>query len=89
VPGEVDAREAKKTTSKFSALAKFQNLDSRGTSSSDDLSTTVQSLHQNAVVEIALYQGDASSATKFSTVGMDGKVIVWDMDEVAKRISVA
>eukprot|EP00045_Choanoeca_perplexa_P003763 m.33279 g.33279 ORF g.33279 m.33279 type:complete len:397 (+) comp12217_c0_seq1:98-1288(+) len=87
--GEVDAREEKKKASKFSALAKFQNLDSRGTSSSDDLSTTVKSLHQNAVVEIELYQGDASSATKFSTVGMDGKVVIWDMDEVAKRISVA
>ena len=89
VLGEVDAREEKKKVSKFSALAKFQNLDSRGTSSSDDLTTSVQSLHQNAVVEIELYEGDAASATKFSTVGMDGKVVIWDLDEVAKRISIA
>eukprot|EP00730_Choanoeca_flexa_P014953 TRINITY_DN6729_c0_g2_i2.p1 TRINITY_DN6729_c0_g2~~TRINITY_DN6729_c0_g2_i2.p1 ORF type:complete len:439 (+),score=119.16 TRINITY_DN6729_c0_g2_i2:103-1317(+) len=88
--GEVDAREEKKKASKFSALDKFKNLDSRGTSASADLSTSVKSIHQNAVVEIELYEGDAARVSKFSTVGVDGKVVIWDMAEVAKRgVSVA
>lgn len=84
--GEVDAREEKKTTSKFSALDKFRNLDSRGT---EEKVAAVKSAHQNAIVELKLFEGDAGSATKFSTVGVDGKLVIWDMDEVSKRLSVA
>jgi actin related protein 2/3 complex subunit 1A/1B len=85
VPGAVDAREEKESKGKVSALDKFRNMDSRGSTAEEDLNTAVQSRHQNAIAGIAVFQGDGGRVQKFSTVGMDGKLIIWDMADVAKR----
>ena len=78
------------------ALAKFKQLDSHGqnsssgmtggassTSTSADLNTT----HQNSINNIKPFQGARASVTKFSTSGMDGKVVIWDVKSLESAIA--
>lgn len=83
--GEMDGREEKASSgSKFAALDKFRNMDSKGTVNAADVATDVKSTHQNAIGDLRLFAGDAGSASKLSTAGKDGKIVIWDMAEVVK-----
>ncbi|KAI9262734.1 WD40-repeat-containing domain protein [Sporodiniella umbellata] len=67
----------KKTSQAASVLARFKTMDSRGEAEND---TSLNTVHQNTINEIRIYEGDRSNVTKFSTCGVDGKVVVWDFD---------
>lgn len=84
--GEADGKEDKsgQSQAKFSALAKFRNMDSKGTDESSELETSVQSTHQNAINNIYIVRGSVGDVSVFSTAGKDGKVVLWDMAEIAK-----
>jgi actin related protein 2/3 complex subunit 1A/1B len=83
--GDMDARQEKESKSKFSALDKFRNLDSRGTTESSDLKTTVMTRHQNAISEMSVFAGSAGAVSKFASVGMDGRIVIWSTEEATKR----
>jgi actin related protein 2/3 complex subunit 1A/1B len=82
--GETDGKEDKsaKDPAKFSALKKFQNLDSKGTEEAADLETAVSTTHQNAINNICIVSGTVGNIKTFSTSGKDGKVVLWDMAEI-------
>jgi actin related protein 2/3 complex subunit 1A/1B len=83
--GELDGREAKtENKNKFAALAKFRDMDTKGTGDASATATKVKSTHQNAISDIALFAGGASSVAKFSTTGKDGRLVIWDMVEASK-----
>ena len=69
----------KASTSSFRALDKFRNLDSKGTAASSDLETKVNTTHQNCIADLKLHSGDKANAESFSTVGSDGKIVVWKL----------
>ncbi len=85
IKGEADARDAKgpKGPAKFSALDTFKNMDSKGTTDSSDLETTVASTHQNSINNIAIVSGTVGNVKQFSTSGKDGKIVIWDMAEIS------
>mmetsp|Transcript_7216 Transcript_7216/g.18535 ORF Transcript_7216/g.18535 Transcript_7216/m.18535 type:complete len:378 (+) Transcript_7216:65-1198(+) len=73
----------KKKEVKVSAMAKFQNLDKKGSADTSKTATTVQSTHQNSISEISIFEGDKDGAKMLSTIGVDGKIVFWDVPKIA------
>lgn len=59
-------------------------MDTKGTEDASEVSTDVLSTHQNAIGDLQLFAGDAGNASKFSTAGKDGKIVIWDLAEIRK-----
>ena len=62
----------------------FGNLDSKGQAQSND--TKLKTTHQNAISYIGLASGSRLEVTKFTTAGLDGKVINWDVRALEAQI---
>lgn len=60
-----------------SAMRKFQSLDRNARIETAD--TTLDSVHQNAVTCICLHSGTKLKAKTFSTTGLDGQLVIWDV----------
>lgn len=68
----------KKETTGVSAMKIFQSLDRNLRTENDD--ANLNSIHQNAIACIAIYEGDKiSGVRKISTSGLDGQVVIWDI----------
>lgn len=67
----------RKIAQSSSVLNRFKTMDSRGELNNDTILTTV---HQNTISEIRRYAGTRDNVTKYSTSGVDGKVVIWDFD---------
>lgn len=62
--------------SEESALNMFRQMDLKGQTKNDTKLTTV---HQNTVSTIRVYQGPPGSVSKFSSSGVDGRLVVWNV----------
>ncbi|EIM89804.1 actin-like protein ARPC3 [Stereum hirsutum FP-91666 SS1] len=72
------------------AFNTFKNADSRGigggpggmggAGGSGD--TELFTVHQNTITSVRPYEGDRSNVTKVSTSGVDGKLVVWNVNAV-------
>ncbi|KAJ3277535.1 Polycomb protein sop-2 [Borealophlyctis nickersoniae] len=72
---KIDAGK-KKEVSGNSAFRKFQQMDSRSQSTTDvELNTT----HQNTITSVRAFAGAPNNISKFSTTGVDGKLVFWDL----------
>ncbi|RWS10321.1 actin-related protein 2/3 complex subunit 1A-like protein [Dinothrombium tinctorium] len=77
-------KSQRKEVDGFSAMKKFQNMDKRairelefnGAAGGDSLLETV---HQNTIKEIRVYESKGSTVEKISTVGLDGKLVLWEL----------
>lgn len=58
-------------------MRKFQSLDRQARINDD---TALETVHQNAITGLCLYSGSKGAVTKFSTSGVDGQLVVWDMN---------
>lgn len=67
----------KRETGGISAMRIFQSLDRNAKSENAD--TSLESIHQNAIACICLYAGDKAGATRVSTSGLDGQLVIWDL----------
>eukprot|EP00052_Salpingoeca_macrocollata_P020946 m.178113 g.178113 ORF g.178113 m.178113 type:complete len:376 (+) comp21410_c0_seq4:75-1202(+) len=79
--GKMDV-PAKKATKTLSAMDKFKTLDKKGTTDEDSTRTSVDSVHQNAINQLEAYAGAAGAVSKFTTSGVDGKIVIWDIKEI-------
>ncbi|CAK9291011.1 unnamed protein product [Gordionus sp. m RMFG-2023] len=68
---------SEKLSSNVSAMSKFQSMDKHATSAK--IETIVHTLHQNTINEIKLVVGGKANAEVFSTVGIDGLMVMWDV----------
>jgi len=71
-----------------SAFNTFRNADSRGiSSSSSTVSNATESelftVHQNTITDLRPYDGAPGAVSRVSTSGVDGKLVVWDVNAVA------
>ncbi|KAL9099409.1 MAG: hypothetical protein Q9187_009501, partial [Circinaria calcarea] len=66
-PGMGDQREE-------SALNMFRQMDLKGKAKDD---TQLKTVHQNTIATIRVYDEAGGSLKKFSTSGVDGRVVVW------------
>ncbi|KAI4470759.1 actin-related protein 2/3 complex subunit 1 [Holotrichia oblita] len=75
----------KKQAGGLSAMNIFQSLDKRSTSEVND--TKLDSVHQNAITSICQYSGEKGNIKSFSTSGMDGLLVIWDVMTLEKTIA--
>ncbi|KAI0966981.1 WD repeat domain-containing protein [Xylaria arbuscula] len=66
-PGLGEAREE-------SALNMFKQMDLKG-KVKDDIQ--LKTVHQNTITTLRVYEGSNGSVSKFSTSGVDGRVVIW------------
>eukprot|EP01135_Chromosphaera_perkinsii_P010617 Nk52_evm17s2192 gene=Nk52_evmTU17s2192 len=79
-------QKKKKTVAASSAMNKFKMLDSRNTESSKN-DTELNSVHQNAVSSITVFSTNADgSVAKFTTSGVDGRLVTWDIKSLESSI---
>lgn len=74
----------KKAGAGMSAMARFKKLDDLGT---DDKGTTVTTTHLNAISELRVTKSDEGKVKQFSSAGMDGKIVFWDVGVLASTIT--
>ncbi|XP_064478401.1 actin-related protein 2/3 complex subunit 1A-like isoform X2 [Ornithodoros turicata] len=70
-------KSQKKEVDGVSAMRKFRNMDKHAMESRGD--TLLDTVHQNTITSVTLYQGSKNGATKFTTSGMDGNLVIWDL----------
>lgn len=75
----------KKAGGGISAMARFKMMDSRGGAESDN-STTLDTTHQNAIKELRPTKMAGAKLKQFSSVGKDGKLVIWDVDALVAAI---
>lgn len=74
----------KRSASVVSAMQHFISIDRTSRLESQD--TVLDCIHQNAISYIAIYAGDKSHATKISTSGLDGQLVIWDMNSLTRSM---
>lgn len=74
----------KKEAGGLSAMKKFQSLDRQARVETSD--TNLESIHQNAITCVCVYAGGKGDATKFSTSGADGQLVIWDLVGLERAI---
>lgn len=67
----------KKESVDGSAKNMFRQMDSRAQFSNED--TELPSIHQNTITCIRPWTQSGGAVTKFSTTGLDGKLVIWDV----------
>jgi len=65
------------------AFSTFRDADSRGQSGSNSLNDTkLLTVHQNTITSVRPYESKGSRVAKVSTSGVDGNLVIWDVDDV-------
>jgi len=71
---------------KAGAFATFRDADTRGQSSiagsGSSTDTKLLTTHQNTITNVRPYEYSGSNVTKVSTSGVDGMLVIWDVDAV-------
>ncbi|KND00713.1 uncharacterized protein SPPG_03831 [Spizellomyces punctatus DAOM BR117] len=74
--GKLDQGQ-KKSVAANSAFRVFQQMDSRAQQTNQDVE--LNTTHQNTITSVRPYAGYPDNVTKFSTSGVDGKLVIWDV----------
>ncbi|KAL7740405.1 hypothetical protein ACLKA6_013202 [Drosophila palustris] len=76
--GKLD-KSQKREASGITAMSIFQSMDRNMRTENTD--TVVDSIHQNAITGMRLYAGDKDNASKVSTSGVDGQLVIWTVEQ--------
>ena len=63
-----------------SAMEHFRNMDKRATT--EDCTTALETLHQNSITQVSIYEVDKQDCRKFCTTGIDEAMTIWDFKNV-------
>ncbi|PSN42732.1 Actin-related protein 2/3 complex subunit 1A [Blattella germanica] len=74
----------KKEAGGLSAMRKFQSLDRQARIETND--TTLETIHQNAITCLCIYKGTKGSSSRVSTSGLDGQLVIWDLESLENAI---
>ncbi|XP_053412468.1 actin-related protein 2/3 complex subunit 1A isoform X1 [Nycticebus coucang] len=67
----------------MSAMERFRNMDKRATT--EDRNTALETLHQNSITQVSIYEVDKQDCRKFCTTGIDGAMTIWDFKVICRR----
>ncbi|CAH0545970.1 unnamed protein product [Brassicogethes aeneus] len=81
--GRLDTSQ-KKDTGGLSAMKMFHSLDKQARLETND--TNLDSIHQNAITCVCIHTGNKAKATKISTSGLDGQLVIWDLNSLERSI---
>jgi len=71
---EAKSRPGASSVREESALYKFRQMDLKGSTKDD---TQLETVHQNTISTLRVYEEDGGAVRKFSTSGVDGRVVIW------------
>ena len=54
-------------------------MDTKGQGLDAVAADEIESTHQNVIGQVAIHSGNKSNVTVFSTAGMDGVLVLWDL----------
>ncbi|KAK1343680.1 hypothetical protein QTO34_014233 [Cnephaeus nilssonii] len=60
----------------MSAMERFYNMEKRATT--EDRNTALETLYQNSITQVSIYEVDKQDCRKFSTTGISGAMTIWD-----------
>ena len=49
--------------------------------------TTLETTHANCITEIRVISKSSNKVSKFSTTGKDGKLVIWELDNICSAIA--
>ncbi|EGC42509.1 Arp2/3 complex chain sop2 [Histoplasma capsulatum var. duboisii H88] len=75
-PVDAKARAGADSVREESALNKFRQMDIKGSTKND---TQLQTVHQNTISTVRVYEETGGKVRKFSTSGVDGRIVVWSV----------
>ncbi|XP_014248414.1 actin-related protein 2/3 complex subunit 1A [Cimex lectularius] len=75
----------KKQGERLSAMKKFQSLDRQARVEACDI--VLNTVHQNAITCLQIYEGKRGNTVKLSSTGIDGQLVIWDLKEIAQHIA--
>ncbi|KAI1305602.1 hypothetical protein EDD11_004893 [Mortierella claussenii] len=82
--GSMDSA-VKKADVGFTARDTFRRMDSRAQSTTSD-DTEVPTHHQNTINSVRFFAGARENVDQFTTSGIDGKLIIWSTNNIAKGL---
>ncbi|CAK5264790.1 unnamed protein product [Mycena citricolor] len=65
------------------AFSTFRDADSRGQTGSGSQDTKLATVHQNTITSVRPYEYSGEQVTKVSTSGVDGNLVIWEVDNVS------
>uniref|UniRef100_A0A8C2M0A3 Actin-related protein 2/3 complex subunit n=1 Tax=Cricetulus griseus TaxID=10029 RepID=A0A8C2M0A3_CRIGR len=68
-----------------SAMERFPNMDKRRATTGDS-NTALETLHQNSIAQVSIYEVDKQDCRKFCTTGIDGAMTIWDFQTLELSI---
>ena len=68
----------------MSAMERFRNMDKRATT--EDRNTALETLHQNSITQVSIYEVDKQDCRNFCTSGIDGAMTIWDFKTLESSI---
>ncbi|XP_021078353.1 actin-related protein 2/3 complex subunit 1A [Mus pahari] len=68
----------------MSAMERFRNMDKRATA--EDRNPALETLHQNSITQVSIYEVDKQDCRKFCTTGIDGAMTIWDFKTLESSI---
>uniref|UniRef100_A0A8C0DHR1 Actin-related protein 2/3 complex subunit n=1 Tax=Balaenoptera musculus TaxID=9771 RepID=A0A8C0DHR1_BALMU len=68
----------------MSAMEHFHNMDKWATT--EDQNTALETLHQNSITQVSIYEVDKQDCRKFCTTGIDGAMTIWDFKTLESSI---
>ena len=66
------------------AVERFRNMDRRATT--EDCNTALETLHQNSITQVSIYEVDKQDCRKFCTTGIDGAMTIRDFKTLESSI---
>lgn len=81
--GKLDESQ-KREAGGVSAMNHFKYLDRNSRLENTD--TVLEYIHQNAISCVSIYAGDKERATKISTSGLDGQIVIWDLNNLTRSM---
>jgi len=83
--GKLDQPQEKESGT-MSAMSRFKQMDKKGTASSES-GNEQKTQHKNTITQVSVHTGTKQDASKISTSGVDGNLIVWDLKSLEQSIA--
>uniref|UniRef100_A0A914ULA8 Arp2/3 complex 41 kDa subunit n=1 Tax=Plectus sambesii TaxID=2011161 RepID=A0A914ULA8_9BILA len=82
---KLDVPSEQKSGNVSSAFERFKTIDRYAASEAVDVN--LKTLHQNTVTQICAHTGSKGSVAKFSTSGIDGLLVLWDLKGLEAKVA--
>ena len=83
---KLDQSQKKAALSGNTAFNKFRQMDSRAQTDAGT-GTELNTIHQNTITSIRVFEGQRDAVKAFSTSGVDGRLTIWDVRQIEQGIA--